>query len=131
MLLGATLSLLKGRKVDAEQEFRRHEHRLDSRLDAALEVARLAVRAAPLVERIERLDVGARHRTPERSPREPRENGSRAGRLLSGSCGRPVDTPGPTDENLPPARCVAAPGRLVWTADDQLADFRRRRRHVE
>ena len=67
--------------LDAEQEFRRHEHRLDGRLDAALEIARC--RAAPCsVERVQRLDVGARHRPPERAARERGENGSRARRLL-------------------------------------------------
>ena len=53
--------------------------------------------AAALVERVERLDVGARHRTPERPVRERRENGSRAGRLLRRRRGT-------ADEDRPPAR---------------------------
>ena len=108
--------------LDAEQELRRHEHRLDGGLDAARRNPPLA--AALLVERVERLDVGARHGTPERAVRERGENRARAGRLLR----RPL---GAADENRRAARGLAAPGRLVRTADDQPADVRPRRRHVE
>src|SRR2546422_1776967 len=111
----------RGIALDTEQEFGRHEHRLDRGLDAALEVAACAI---SLVERVQRLDIAARHRTPERAVRQRCENVSRAGRLLSAPGGLAY-------ENRSPARGVSTSGGLVRTADDQLADFRLRRPHVE
>src|SRR5438034_790769 len=108
--------------LDAEQEFRRDEHRLDRRLDAALEILRL--RAPLLIERVQRLDIGARDRTPERAARKRSQNRSRARRLLRRS-GRPADEHGAA------ARRVAAAAWIVRTADNQLADVRYRRPDVE
>src|SRR5262249_10671878 len=116
-------ALLDVRRIalDAEQEVRRHEHRLDGGLDTAVEICTCA---ALVVKREQRLDVGVRARTAKRPAREIGENRPRAGRLLGPPCR-------PTYKDVAAARRVSAAARIVWAADDQRADLRRSPAHIE
>ena len=128
--------------LDAEQELRRHEHRLDAP-PGCRSRSRRSARPA-LVEREQRLDVGARHRTPERAVRERGENRSRAGRLLRrrsrggrrkssrrlGVSPRPVGVYGPPTISLVTSGVVAAhveslQARAVQPQVDRRRDLRR------
>src|SRR4249920_822749 len=88
--------------IDAQQEFRVHQHALERELDAGLEVT--ALTAAAVVELEQRLDVAARDRPAVRKAGHLRQDSGRAGSLASISYSR-----GP----LRPARLASLAGPLT------------------
>ena len=106
-----------GVALDPEQELGTDEHPLDRALDAPFEAA---LDATLLVERHEPVEVGVSHRATVGAPREHRQDGARAGRLVS----LPGAGPGLTDKDVPPTRGVAGAVGPIGPADDQAGDGR-------